>query len=225
MNTIVSDSDVTQSIESLLPRVKESKTKEFLEALLGSAQRWGKLTERQQEAFDRVEYNHSDEGIAEQEAWREVYLEGLREDTLIAAEYYDYMAYHSHGPRYFADAAKSILDNPDYIPSRKLYEKMVLNKYAQKIIEQTKADPLYSEGDCVMMRGRPQSDGSGVMRIFTVNNKRVWKNYPAGHVFVVVDNNLPCVKAVKGGRRYLVLPFGDSDILEVEERHIKKARI
>ena len=220
MNTnVIIDHDVTPRIENLLPKVKEEKTKEFLSSLLESVGRWGKLTERQQEAFDRVEYNHSEEGMAEREAWREVYHEGLREDTLIAAKYYDWMAHHSH-TRYFADAARRILDNPDYIPSRKLHEKMVLNRYAQKIIEQTKEEPKYAEGDCVMMRGKNVRGGG----IFTVNNKRVFKNYPPDHVFIIVDNKLPCVKAIKGGRMYKVLPFGDSDILEVEERQIKKCR-
>ena len=98
---------------------------------------------------------------------------------------------------------------------------MVLNKYAQKIIEQTKEEPKFSEGDCVLMRG---SKTLGHSRVFTSNNKRVWKKYPLDHVFVIVDNKLPCVKAIKGGRMYKVLPFGDSDILEVEERQIKKCR-
>lgn len=220
---IVIDKDVTPRIENLLPKVKEERTKEFLASLLESVGRWGKLTERQQEAFDRVEYNHSDEGIAEREAWREVYHEGLREDTLIAAKYYVYMAHHSH-TRYFEEAANRILDNPDYIPSRKLHEKMVLNKYAQKIIEQTRTEPKYVEGDCVMMRGSNGSLYASKTRAYTSNNKRVWKNYPIDHAFIVVDNKLPCVKAVKGGRMYKVLPFGDSDILEVEERQIKKCR-
>ena len=74
-----------------------------------------------------------------------------------------------------------------------------------------------------MLRG--SQENATMERAFT-NGKgeRVWKKYPMGHRFIVVDNNLPKVNARKGGRVYKVLPFAEANVLEVEERSIKKCR-
>ena len=216
------DPNVEPRIIEVLSRIPDSqeRTREFLNSLLSSAKKWGKLTMAQQRSFNKLEHDFSDEGIRARSEWKKKYLPELKEDTLIVAEYYHEKAKRSHYEKYFQDAAQRILENPDYIPSESLYQKMVLNRYAQKILEQHKTDPLYSEGDCVMLRGGEKNQE----QVFTSSGERVWKRYPMGHQFIVVDNNLPIVNARKGGRKYKILPFAEANILEVEERIIKRCR-
>jgi len=221
---VIIDPNIEPRIIEVLSRIPDSdaRTREFMQSLLSSAKQWGKLTIAQQRSFNKVEHNYSDEGIKQRAAWKQKYLSDLKEDTLIAAKYYYDRARRNHYEKYFQDAAQRILDNPDYIPSESLYQKMVLNRYAQKIIEQSKEQPRYAEGDCVMLRG---SSKSGTQKeFFTSNGQRVFKRYPHGHHFVVVANDLPLVNAVKGGRVYKILPFAEANVLEVEERLIKKCR-
>lgn len=218
------DPNVEPRIIEVLSRIpdSEARTREFMQSLLSSVKQWGKLTGAQQGSFNRVEQDYSDEGIRKREEWKQRYLSELKEDTLIAAKYYYDRAQRNNYEKYFQDAAQRIIDNPDYIPSENLYNKMVLNKFAQKIIQQTKEIPKFSEGDCVMLRG--SRDRRTMKQFFTSNGKRVFKQYPQGHAFIVVDNNLPAVNAVNGGRVYKVLPFAEANILEVEERLIKRCR-
>jgi len=217
------DPNVQPRIESVLAKIPDDKTreKEFVTSLLGSAIKWGKLTFAQQRAFNKVEYNYSEEGAIELAEWRELYLAELQEDTIIAAKYYKERAKKSY-EKYFEEAANRILENADYIPSKRLYHKMVRNKFAQKIIEQVNEDPKYAEGDCVQLRG--SKNRKTMKEFFTSNGKRVFKQYPQGHQFIIVDNKLPAVNAVNGGRVYKILPFAEAEVLEVEERLIKKCR-
>ena len=210
-------------IKILVEQDPTARDRNFLESLLKGVKKWGKLTAPQQRAFDRLEYRYSEEGRKALTTWTKKYNEELREDTMIAAKYYSYRAKCLPSLAYFSNVADRIIDDPDFIPTMHTYQKMVLNRYAQQIIEQTKSRPLYEEGDCVMLRG--SQENATMERAFT-NGKgeRVWKKYPMGHRFIVVDNNLPKVNARKGGRVYKVLPFAEANVLEVEERSIKKCR-
>ena len=217
------DPNVEPRIVAVLDKSPSERDKKFLLSLMDGAKKWGKLTAAQQRAFNQVEHRYSDEYGKQLTTWKKKYNEELREDTMIAAKYYSDRAKCLPALAYFSSVADRILEDPDFIPTMLTYQKMVLNRYAQQIIEQTKSRPVYDEGDCVLLRG--SRENATMERAFT-NGKgeRVWKNYPMGHQFIVVDNNLPKVNARKGGRVYKVLPFAEANVLEVQERSIKKCR-
>tara|TARA_B100000131_G_scaffold304370_1_gene329316 strand:+ start:132 stop:878 length:747 start_codon:yes stop_codon:yes gene_type:complete len=96
------------------------------------------------------------------------------------------------------------------------YEKIVNNKYAQKVITATKADPIFAVGSLVDFR-------SSYSATSDVDGRRdVYKNAPSG--LLVLSNNAPIISACKGAKRYKVVPIGHNEPFYVEERYLKKRK-
>jgi hypothetical protein len=103
--------------------------------------------------------------------------------------------------------ATKILEDSEFVPTQKQYKKMCENKYAKKVLAMVGAKPLYTIGTTVLFR-RPAL------------------NYANRHL-----DGVPCLvlevldeikSAVKGGKQYKVLPYGNALPCVVEERQIKK---
>jgi len=172
---------------------------QFLNSLKQAVGRWGKLTERQAGALERIQERYSEEGKERREQWAETYAQ-RKHEAEIAARYYQ------SNPPYYGDLAHRILNEVGFVPSEKQFNAITQNKYAQKVIAATLAEPLYAEG--VMVEGR----ASGGPRI---RGKKA---------FVLKTNYQPVVTAAKGTKRYLVLPVGEPSPLVVEEREIKRVK-
>jgi len=178
----------------------------FLESLLTSAKKWGRLTERQSTTFKRIEHNTNPEVVSARNNWVNDWSDDKRQKAIFAANYY------KQNPPYYAGAAERILTDPDYIPTEKLYRKMVENKYVTRAMSNTAAEPLYAPGHFATVRSNYSTE---IMRdLRDLRNKRVL-------VISVCDDVL---SATKGSKRYTVLPIGASETIEVEERHLKKAK-
>jgi hypothetical protein len=100
----------------------------FLGSLRDSAKKWGRLTGKQHDVFQRIERKSNPEHIAARKKWNESFTPAMRESLKFAAEYY------KANPPYFSDAAERILSNDEYVPTEKLYRKMVENKYVQRAL-------------------------------------------------------------------------------------------
>ena len=100
--------------------------------------------------------------------------------------------------------------------SRQEYEKIVKNKYAQKVIEAHNTDPVFVQGSLVDFRSSHSEtydeDGSRV----------VYKSAPLG--LLILSTDAPIVSACKGARRYKVVPIGHNEPFYVEERYLKKRK-
>ena len=175
-------------------------TKDFLQSLVGAYDKYEGLTERQYEAFEKVEKRFSPERIAELQAWTSQYDEEKRAIAKICAEYY------IANPPYYGDLSRRILSESEFVPTERQYRSLVENKYAKKVIAATFAENKFEVGAMVMGRT-------------TASRKDIRDN-----LLVVIEVNAAPVKsAAKGSKIYRVLPVGQPNTMLVEERDIKRA--
>ena len=177
----------------------------FLGSLRDSAKKWGRLTGKQHDVFQRIERKSNPKHIAARKKWNESFTPAMRESLKFAAEYY------KANPPYFSDAAERILSNDEYVPTEKLYRKMVENKYVQRALSNANETAKFPLGTMAMVRDSAQVQG----RICAYRGKLV----------MVVECADKVRSATKGSRRLKVLPVGSTDIINTEERFLKKARV
>ena len=176
----------------------------FLGSLRDSAKKWGRLTGKQHDVFQRIERKSNPEHIAARKKWSESFTPAMRESLKFAAEYY------KANPPYFGDAATRILSNPDYVPTEKLYRKMVENKYVQRAIANANEDAKFPVGTMVMVRDSKSVQGR-------ISRYR-------GQLAVVVECAKSVRSATKGSRNMTVLPVGGTETIQTEERYLKRAK-
>jgi hypothetical protein len=192
----------TARIEKLLENKDlNGSSRSFAESLQGSCKKWGRLSDKQWSAFERMEARFSPAVIASQKAWKDDWNEEKARKLKVAAEYY------LLNPPYFGDAAKTIMEEETYIPSEKLYRKMVENKYVQKVLTIMAADALYPAGSLVKVRKTARSHAYAFR----------------DRIAMVVSTDGPIRSAAKGAKGYTILPFGESRTIEIQERWLKKA--
>ena len=175
----------------------------FLGSLLDAAKKWGRLTAKQHDVLQRIEKKLDPEVLAARNEWNEAWNDDRYEKVLFAARYY------KENPPYFGDAANRILSDSNYIPSEKLYRKMVENKYVQRAWENATSAPLYDVGSLVTVRNSSNLGGT------------VYRHRGKDAVVLEVQDNL---SATKGARIYKILPVGGDSVLETQERYLKKKR-
>jgi len=175
----------------------------FLSSLLDSAKKYGRLTTKQHEVFQRIERKTDPAHVKAVADWRANFTDEMREATVFAANYY------KANPPYFGDAADRILNDSNYIPSEKLYRKMVENKYVQRAMANAQTSALFAVGSMVTVRNSTSVRG------------RAYYHRGKDAVVLEVQGNL---SATKGARIYKVLPVGAAEAIETEERYLKKKR-
>ena len=79
------------------------------------------------------------------EKWETSFTDDMREDLNLAAQYYATTPY-------FTLLSTKVLEDPDYIPTENEYQKMVLNKYAQKAIKVHREPAKWQKGEQAMFR-------------------------------------------------------------------------
>ena len=177
----------------------------FCESLHDQVTRGRDLSPRQLEILEKIAQRYSDEAIAEAAGWEDTYRADplLQEKAKVVAAYYDKAGY-------FTDLAHRILNMPEFVPSKKQFDKMTGNKFAQKIWDAWVKDPDFPQGSYVYLR----STAAGQLHALT-----------AGKPCIVIAVNAVAPKsAAKGGKVYQVLPFGGAKAFFVEERSLKAAR-
>ena len=172
----------------------------FAESLGKNARKWGKLTDKQWDAFQRMEARYSPEVIAAKKTWTNAWNEEKSHNLRVAADYY------LMNPPYFGEVAAKIIEDETYIPSEKLYRKMVENKYTQKVLATYASEPAYDAGSLVKVR----------------SSQNCPHHRLKGSIALVVSNEGDISSAAKGGRPYTILPFGASKTFRIEERWLKK---
>jgi len=192
-------------IEALLAREDITLTdweSNFLKDVVKYAKKKDTITPKQWSTFQHVEARYSEEVIAARKAWYDDWNEEKAHNARAAAEYY------RHNPPYFSQLADRILDDPKFIPSEKQYNKLVTNnKFVQKVLAMLREEPKYENGSLVQIRK-------------TAPIKHSLRDRPA----IVVKNDGIIVSHAKGARGYVILPFGMSDTMVIQERYLKKKR-
>ena len=177
----------------------------FLGSLRDSAKKWGRLTVKQHDVFQRIERKSNPEHLAARKKWNESFTSAMREKLKFAAEYY------KANPPYFSDAADRILSNDDYVPTEKLYRKMVENKYVQRALNNANEVAKFPVGTMAMVRDSAQVQGR-------ISAHR-------GQLVMIVECSDKVRSATKGSRRVTVLPVGSMETIKTEERFLKNARV
>jgi hypothetical protein len=190
-------------IEKLLSREDISTSeRRFAQSLRDSFTKYGRLSNRQWSAFQRMEARYNEEVIAQRKIWSDNWSEKKAKHSKIAAQYY------LKNPPYFRDLAIKILEEDNLILSEKQYNKMIENKYVQKVITITESDPLFPVGCLVQIRKTARG-----------------QSYPLrDRIAMVVTNDGPVFASAKGARTYSILPFGESNTVDIQERYLKKKR-
>ena len=176
----------------------------FLSSLLENAKRWGKLTARQHQTLQRIETKTDPAHIAAVNNWRNNFTDEMRAAAVFAANYY------KANPPYFGDAATRILNDSKYIPSEKLYRKMVENKYVQRALANSKTAPLFVVGSMACVRNSATVKGAAARHL--------------GKMVVVIEASDNSTSATKGARKYKVLPVGEAKPFVTEERYLKRTK-
>jgi len=198
--------ELVARIEKAAARGTSSLTdweRNFMGSLLDSAKKWGRLTAKQHEVFQRIERKTDPAHVKAVADWRANFTDEMREALVFAANYY------KANPPYYGEVADRILNDSSYIPSEKLYRKMVENKYVQRAQANAQSSPLYVVGSMVTVRDS-KSVGGPI---------RVYRGKDA--VILEVRDGL---SATKGAREYVVLPVGAAKPIVTQERYIKKKR-
>jgi len=205
---IIRNNNIISRIETIDKIIGESSfinesTKQFINSLKEFAIRTGGLTARQIASFEKLESSlrNDKESI---EKWQQTFKSDakLRENIVVLAHYYIKTAF-------FHELSEKILRDASFIPSESQYRSMTSNKYAQKVLESHYSVPIYSVGEMVSIRVNPNTN----------RYSHTVRNSPA---FIMATNSSPVTSAIKGGKKYKILSFGSSSIIEIEERNIKK---
>ena len=221
----VDDPSLPQRIRTLFvsEHIKDNKfLLSFLPSILEQFEKKGYLTQKQVDILEKNEKRFDPMNIEsarkEYEEWSKEYDDQKRTDTKKVAEYYrdEYDNGRNHTFWYEKTATK-VLEDPDYIPTKKEYEKMVLNKYAQSWLKNSSATPKYAEGDYVTLNAK---------------SKTYWNQRSYGGEFselnkfeigVVIEVKPPKYNR-QGANICVVLPMGGTKTIDIEERFLKKAK-
>jgi len=175
----------------------------FVRSLALSYKRNDGITEKQYQAFMKVEQDYFDSIIEGRDPnWVENYDAEKREKARIIAEYY------VQNPPWYGDVSHKILTIDDFIPPEPQYNKMIENSYSEKVLASHYSEPRFQVGDYVSFRK---------------NHKSGVKNIDNG-VFAVLQIAPEAVStAAKGTKKYKILPMNSVETYIVEERWLKKS--
>ena len=179
----------------------------FLGSLRESANKWGRLTTKQHDFFQRIEFKCKPENVTARKNWNESFTSDMRKKLEFAAEYY------KANPPYFGDACNRILSSPGYVPTEKLYRKMVENKYVQRALDNTAEAPKFAVGTMAMIRDNQYTQQHRLLRPFR------------GRLVMIIACDDTVRSATKGSRKLNILPVGGAEVIETEERFLKKAKV
>ena len=118
-------------------------------------------------------------------------------------------SYYINNPPYFNDLAFRILNHENYIPTRDEYDKLVNNKYAQRVLEEHSSACKFERGSLVLLR-KPAISRMSLHEFESVP------------LLVIKEHAAPIICSASGAKRYMVVPVGKGEPFIVEERHIKK---
>jgi len=168
----------------------------------------GALSPKQLDIIHRVEAK-VEKALRGDPEWEAQWTDEKASDFKAACYYYENVPPGS--VRYYSQILDWAIANPDKVPSARHYKKVVENKYAQKIINGLKMAPKYVAGSTVQLR-------STARQAMSYSEWHAFKNLP---LFVIEPTNR-AYSAAAGCRIYSLLSSTSAEMLEVEERWIKK---
>ena len=218
--------EITDRLENLKTKSLSLRHSEVVDSFSKAVRKWGRLTPRQESFLGSIEAQYDEEAIAErQEKLRRVQEdEEYRKDVEIVCRYYIMSGYYRNTARewlaFILDPA-SCVDTPNI----ESLENMMGNKYAQNIVENTKAPAKFAVGELVQMRSNPSWEN-----VKSENGGNAYARDVLGYdAFMVIEVDsrpvsrpLTYHKTQGGTRWYKLLPLGSTSTFEVCERELKR---
>lgn len=114
------------------------------------------LSPGQNKYVSDIETQCSSSNIEEADNWVLNYGDDLRSIAVLCAEYYENAP---DGQAYFRETRRKVLDNPTgHVLSKRDFTSMCMNKYADKIIRESKTEPRFMNGQMVELRSSNRVD-------------------------------------------------------------------
>ena len=191
-----------ERLENLIERIEDENSWDFgfASSVRDQVKEGRSLSPRQAEILEKIEGNHSDEVLAAHKDWEEVWDADKAQRLQIVAAYY-----YRNG--YFQNIVGSAMADPQWIPTQKQYSAITGNKYAQAVLTNALDEPKFVVASMVEFR------------------KSARVSYGLRGKAALILRVLSEVQThAKGGKRYEVLPVGQTTPVICEERDLKKAR-
>ncbi len=214
---------VSKATEAGLFNSRRSTTySAFLKSILERVH-FQKLTHAQVEYLERIERLCRSDMIDQHASWVDKYDTKLREVAIICAEYY------AHTSDYYHYISQKVLsDREGHVLTKEEFNKMCANKYAHSVIKSWTSKPKYHAGQLIQVRKSNRLDmykdrwGNRISNQYKTH-KRAMEGEDVTAV-VIESNAGPVYRAVKGGKVYKILPFGESEPVFACEKDIKNCR-
>ena len=135
-----------QQVENIIGhKLLSSWEQGFIESIVNQMKRGIFLSENQERIVTRCIEKTTPEKVADYDAWAKEYRAKHRETALLCARYYKERGY-------FHNMVQNLMGKEDFVPSRENYTKMCENKYAKRVIENSKAPFQFGLGDLAQVR-------------------------------------------------------------------------
>lgn len=184
----------------------------FCESITDQISRGRKLSVKQMDVLTRIFNENTEEEVKKLEHWPDDYELKYRDTAQLLANYYQTTTY-------YRDVVNDILGGKT--PERHAFFKMLNNKYAHKVIEESHRPAKFAIGDYVYANASCDSH-----RLEAVDSARlsrvVFNDFRYRGGFIVGISSM-IKSAAKGAKRYKILPLGSTVTFWVEERFLKKA--
>ena len=217
-NPPVVNGALAASIEALAAvSIRTAWEKDILASFVSQIKAGRSLSEKQNAIIEKIKVADAENagwtfGPAEKDAWTKV------------------IAYYRHNQPYFNDVVAAVDGDPNYIPTKRTYEKITGNKHGALVLAAHNAAPKYNLGEMVSFSGNITSQ---YRRTALRNKLRAMlpdKNAAPGYfnicdlsgMILAIDPII--VSAGKGTKRYSVLVFGASTPILVEERDLVRVK-
>jgi len=176
------------------------------------------LSDRQKVVCYKILKENSEEAQESLANWHEEYNTKFKSLGYKISSYYQ-----AQGGGYYGNVATPVLAGK--VPERRAFLKMINNKYAKKVIAEIERKPRFSTDDHIIPNSKFLTGYSATNRMICTRSgqlpyKEIRESFKArGGIILGVDEKI--VSAAKGSKRYLVLPFGATEVYLVEERYLK----
>jgi len=176
------------------------------------------LSDRQKVVCYKILKENSEEAQESLANWHEEYNTKFKSLGYKISSYYQ-----AQGGGYYGNVATPVLAGK--VPERRAFLKMINNKYAKKVIAEIERKPRFSTDDHIIPNSKFLTGYSATNRMICTRSgqlpyKEIRESFKArGGIILGVDDKI--VSAAKGSKRYIVLPFGATEVYLVEERYLK----
>ena len=224
--------EIKAQLAKLLATIKaeESPNEKHLEVIssfLNATQKYGNLTSRQASYFESIQKQYSPEQQAEIEKCRDRLLNDkeYQNDLKIVVQFYAITGYYRNIVMRLQDWFGSVEANGGYecdVPANyhASIDRMLNNKYAQQVLESSKAAPLYPLGSLVTLRGHSSVAASTWRTVYDLLTNQVCiitkiDSKP-------IDKSLTYNKARGGTRYYTIFVPSLGRSYDIIERDLKR---